>query len=68
VNTLNSVAPELDEATVALGLLLAVTAILALVMVVRTVSARFGQTTLLVSERTCRMNSPGETFATASPQ
>ena len=29
-----------------------------------TVSLRVGQTTLEVSERTCRMNSPGETFAT----
>jgi hypothetical protein len=29
-----------------------------------TVSLRVGQTTLEVSARTCRMNSPGETFAT----
>src|SRR5688572_27207642 len=31
-----------------------------------TVSLRVGQTTLAVSARTCRMNSPGDTFATSS--
>ena len=31
-----------------------------------TVSLRVGQTTFAVSARTCRMNSPGETFATVS--
>jgi hypothetical protein len=29
-----------------------------------TVSLRLGQTTFAVSERTCRMNSPGEVLAT----
>ena len=35
-------------------------------IVVRTVSCRVGQTTFAVSARTCRMNSPGEVFATSS--
>jgi hypothetical protein len=33
-----------------------------------TVSRRVGQTTFAVSARTCRMNSPGEVFATPALQ
>ena len=32
---------------------------------VRTVSGRPGQTTFEASDRTCRMNSPGDVFATS---